>query len=127
MEEGNCIFCDCQYNGLRVYPITKFFFLKFDACPVSKGHALIIPKRHCKDIFELTHLEWEDLRLAIHNAKTLIDYKHHPDGYNIGANCGAHAGQTIFHFHLHVIPRYKGDVENPRGGVRNLKPPIIDY
>lgn len=76
----------------------------------------------CLDEDEILHLY--DL---INKAKEVLDTKHKPDGYNIGVNCGYAAGQTISHFHLHVIPRYKGDVPDPRGGIRNLKKPIKPY
>jgi diadenosine tetraphosphate (Ap4A) HIT family hydrolase len=56
-----------------------------------------------------------------------LDHEHHPDGYNVGVNCGEVAGQTIFHLHIHLIPRYKGDVENPRGGIRNFKKALVPY
>lgn len=123
-----CRFCQIRFDGVsRVLLETKHFFTFFDQFPVNSGHMLIISKRHRENIFELMREEWEDLWLALQNAKCYLGIKYHPDGYNLGANCGEHAGQTIFHFHLHVIPRYKGDVENPRGGVRNLKPPLVKY
>jgi diadenosine tetraphosphate (Ap4A) HIT family hydrolase len=97
-----------------------FFFVIKDRYPVSPGHSLIISKRIVTDFFELTSNEQERLIQAINKTKELIENDFNPDGYNIGMNCGAAAGQTVFHFHCHIIPRYKGDVENPRGGVRNV-------
>jgi len=98
---------------------TEHFFLIYDGFPVSPGHILIISKELRMDYFELTVQEKEDLANAILLAKQLIEEGHSPDGYNIGMNCGEAAGQTVFHFHCHLIPRYIGDMENPRGGVRH--------
>ena len=78
-----------------------------------------ISKELKKDFFELNDEERNELPLMIEVAKNLIEKEYKPDGYNIGMNCGETAGQTVFHFHCHIIPRYKGDMENPRGGVRH--------
>lgn len=95
---------------------------------INPGHTLIVSIRHsAKTIFDLTPIEMERLHDALREVKHHLDEEFRPDGYNVGANCGSAAGQTIDHFHLHVIPRYKGDVEKPRGGVRNLKPPVVPY
>lgn len=98
---------------------TAHFFLIYDGYPVSPGHILIISKVPHKDYFELSIDEKADLDTAILLAKKLIEENHNPDGFNIGMNCGEPAGQTVFHFHCHVIPRYIGDMEEPRGGVRH--------
>ncbi len=74
------------------------------------------------DYFELTNEEKADLDNAIGLARSLVESEFTPDGYNIGMNCGESAGQTVFHFHCHLIPRYVGDMENPRGGVRHVIP-----
>jgi diadenosine tetraphosphate (Ap4A) HIT family hydrolase len=92
----------------------------WDAFPASPGHALLIPRRHVPTWFEATHAEQGALIAALNDAKALIEQRHHPDGYNIGINCGAAAGQTVFHLHVHLIPRYGGDVADPRGGVRHV-------
>ena len=97
----------------------KFFFLIFDRFPVSNGHILIISKEIKEDYFSLDDFERIELLSMIFEAKKIIELGHNPDGYNIGMNCGEAAGQTVFHFHCHVIPRYNGDMENPRGGVRH--------
>jgi diadenosine tetraphosphate (Ap4A) HIT family hydrolase len=78
-------------------------------------------------LFGLDKTEFEHLYEIMNQAKEMLDMKYKPDGYNVGVNCGETAGQTIFHFHLHIIPRYKNDVENPRGGVRNIKKPVECY
>ena len=75
-----------------------------------------------KDFFELTELEKKQLHITMEKAKQIIEQEYNPDGYNIGMNCGETAGQTVFHFHCHLIPRYKGDMEDPRGGVRHVIP-----
>jgi diadenosine tetraphosphate (Ap4A) HIT family hydrolase len=97
----------------------KYFFLVRDRYPVSPGHTLIISNNPRTDYFDLTLEERKNLDEVIIEAKRLIELEFEPDGYNIGMNCGETAGQTIFHFHCHVIPRYKGDMINPRGGVRH--------
>ena len=94
----------------------------WDGYSVSPGHALLIPKRHIPTWFDASALERMALLEAIDAAKAEIEKRYKPDGYNIGINVGAAAGQTVFHLHVHVIPRYRGDVENPRGGVRNVIP-----
>lgn len=101
---------------------TLHFFLIRDGFPVSPGHTLIISKVLRKDYFELTPDEKADLDNAITLAKSLIENEFTSDGYNIGMNCGEVAGQTVFHFHCHLIPRYAGDMENPQGGVRHVIP-----
>jgi diadenosine tetraphosphate (Ap4A) HIT family hydrolase len=102
----------------KLYIGDNFFLIK-DRFPVSPGHILIISNRLKCDFFDLNENERNELPLMIEVAKTLIEKDYAPDGYNIGMNCGETAGQTVFHFHCHVIPRYKGDMENPRGGVRH--------
>ena len=101
-----------------VYKNDSFFIIK-DAFPVSPGHLLIISNIVRKDYFELSTDEKDDLSATIVIAKGIIEKQYKPDGYNIGMNCGESAGQTVFHFHCHLIPRYTGDMENPRGGVRH--------
>ena len=98
---------------------SRHFFIVPDKYPVSSGHLLIISKQHRHDFFELSDDEKKELPELITTAKTLIEKEHNPTGYNIGINCGASAGQTVFHFHCHVIPRYDGDMDDPSGGVRH--------
>ena len=95
------------------------FFLIRDKYPVSPGHTLIISKQEKIDYFALTKEEQQELHISILKAKELIEKEYSPEGYNIGMNCGEAAGQTVMHFHCHVIPRYQGDMENPRGGIRH--------
>jgi superfamily II DNA or RNA helicase/HKD family nuclease len=99
----------------------------WDAFPVSPGHALLTPRRHVAEWFDATPEEQTELLRAIAVAKAVIETKHRPDGYNIGINVGRAAGQTVFHLHVHVIPRYMGDVPDPRGGVRHVIPSKGNY
>ena len=99
----------------------------FDGFPVSPGHALIIPRRHVASFFDLTQDERQDMFNMVDDVKRILDDRFHPDGYNIGVNIGEAAGQSIFHVHLHLIPRYSGDIPNPRGGVRGVIPHKQSY
>jgi len=88
---------------------------------------LIIPRHHVGDYFDLTTDEVDDLMRLLHMAKDHLSHARSPDGYNIGINVGKAAGQTVSHVHIHLIPRYDGDVENSRGGVRGVIPGKADY
>ncbi|MGI9192519.1 MAG: HIT family protein, partial [Chitinophagaceae bacterium] len=94
----------------------------FDKFPVNQGHALIIPKKHTANYFELSIQEQQACFLLLNEVKEIITKQFNPDGFNIGINVGEHAGQTVHHVHIHLIPRYAGDVEDPRGGVRGVIP-----
>lgn len=113
-----CIFCIIREIVLE-NDLALAFYDKF---PVNKGHLLIIPKRHVDQYFELTNEERFAIDDLLFKGKKLLDQTYKPDGYNIGINCGAAAGQTVFHVHVHLIPRYDGDMEEPRGGVRGVIP-----
>jgi diadenosine tetraphosphate (Ap4A) HIT family hydrolase len=95
------------------------FFLIYDGYPVSPGHILIISNEEKTDYFELNEVEQIELSSLIVVARNIIERDYQTDGYNLGMNCGEVAGQTVNHFHCHVIPRYKGDMDDPRGGVRH--------
>ena len=101
-----------------IYKGNNFFLIK-DKYPVSPGHILIITNIEKVDFFELNEKERRELNDMIIVAKKIIEKEFKPDGYNIGMNCGKVAGQTVMHFHCHVIPRYNGDMENPIGGIRH--------
>ena len=103
----------------RVIYKGDFFFMIYDAYPVSKNHLLIISNELREDYFSLTEEEQQELPKMINKAKSIIEKEITPDGYNIGMNCGVTSGQTVMHFHCHIIPRFKGDVDNPSGGVRH--------
>lgn len=91
----------------------------YDSYPVSPGHILIISNEEKVDFFSLDKEEYEELTSLIELAKEMIEKDRSPHDYNIGMNCGEAARQTVMHFHCHVIPRYYGDMENPRGGIRH--------
>ena len=129
MNKDNCIFCENKGINLLGYeiPNLKNWYLKWDEYPVNPGHILIIPKRHFQSIFEINLVEFIELWKALYYAKKMIENDYKPDGYNVGINDGEAAGQSIMHLHIHLIPRYKGDVENPRGGVRSVIPNKQNY
>jgi diadenosine tetraphosphate (Ap4A) HIT family hydrolase len=97
-------------------------FVAWDRHPVNQGHFLVIPHRHFADYFDITETERNELWALVESGKKIAEEKYKPDGYNIGINVGEWAGQSIHHLHIHVIPRYKGDVENPKGGIRSVIP-----
>jgi len=101
-----------------LYETDNFFIIK-DGYPVSEGHLLIVTKELKKDYFTLSDQEKKELPDLIESAKFIIEKNYKPDGYNIGMNCGRSAGQTVMHFHCHIIPRYNGDMKDPRGGIRH--------
>lgn len=98
-----------------------------DAYPVNVGHLLIIPKRHVSNFFDLRPNEVADLMSLLWQAKEELANEYHPDGFNVGVNIDAAAGQTIPHVHIHLIPRYSGDLEDPTGGVRGVIPWKMKY
>jgi diadenosine tetraphosphate (Ap4A) HIT family hydrolase len=98
---------------------TDYFFVIKDKYPVTEGHLLIISKRKAVDFFDLNKHEQSSLITAISNSKQYLQGTYGETDYNIGMNCGEYAGQTVFHFHCHIIPRRRGDVDDPRGGVRH--------
>jgi diadenosine tetraphosphate (Ap4A) HIT family hydrolase len=102
-------------------------YARWDRFPVSKGHLLVIPFRHTPDYFSLTEEEKQALFALIDECKEVIEENFRPAGYNIGFNVGEAAGQTVMHCHCHVIPRYSGDTENPRGGIRGVIPQKREY
>lgn len=99
----------------------------YDNNPVSQGHVLIVPKRHVEDYFALTTDEKNAIDDLLLKCKVDLDDRYAPAGQNIGVNCGKDAGQTIFHCHVHLIPRYIGDVADPTGGVRGVIPEKQNY
>ncbi len=123
-RETDCLFCDIQITGKnRIISENSLAYAIRDGFPVTDGHTLFIPKRHVLDYFQLVPAEVSAINRLMQEQKKLLQDKDSTiDGFNIGINCGATAGQTIFHCHVHLIPRRKGDVENPRGGVRHIIP-----
>jgi diadenosine tetraphosphate (Ap4A) HIT family hydrolase len=118
-ENLDCPFCNPDSKRELIVESATAYAI-FDKFPVNRGHALIIPKRHCADYFELTFKEQAACVFMLNKVKELVSATFNPDGFNVGINVGEHGGQTINHVHIHLIPRYKGDVEDPRGGVRGV-------
>ena len=125
MLSDNCTFCEISDD--RIFLSTSQVIGIWDGYPVSPGHALLIPRRHIATWFDATAEERNALVDATDLVKKTIELAHSPDGYNIGINSGESAGQTIPHLHVHVIPRYEGDVPDPRGGVRWVVPDRARY
>ncbi|MBR3386862.1 MAG: HIT family protein [Bacteroidales bacterium] len=121
-----CPFCLVEQER-EIIASSSLSIAFFDGFPVSPGHTLIIPRRHVASFFDLTEEERQDLLSLLDQVKGIVDEKYHPDGYNIGVNVGAAAGQSVFHVHMHLIPRYVGDVQNPKGGVRGVIPAKQKY
>lgn len=143
-KQQTCPFCNI--NPTRILTSNTHALAIMDGFPISPGHALIIPKRHIASLFEATSEEREslfDLLEEVRNPflpsfakggdKSILaslyenEEKIIPDGFNIGINDGAAAGQTVMHLHIHLIPRYAGDQPDPRGGVRWIFPDKADY
>ena len=117
-EHQDCIFC----GEPTIVIENELAFAHYDSYPVSPGHCLIIPRRHVAEYFHATVEEKAAIWALVDEMKTIIDQEHKPDGYNVGVNIGKTAGQSVPHLHVHMIPRYKGDMEDPRGGVRGVIP-----
>lgn len=122
-----CVFCEKEYKEDEILYNGRLWKGVLDGYPVSRGHTLLISQRHVENYFDLTEFEKLSLHHAIEGVKKKLDEQYKPNGYNIGMNCGLAAGQTVMHCHVHIIPRYDGDVENPRGGVRGVIPHKKDY
>jgi diadenosine tetraphosphate (Ap4A) HIT family hydrolase len=120
LTSDKCPFC--RFIDSECLLISDLSCVIFDANPVTPGHLLLIPKRHTADFFDLHPREVADIMELLQQAKKHVAKKYKPDGFNIGINAGAAAGQTIAHVHIHLIPRYFGDVEDPTGGVRGVIP-----
>jgi diadenosine tetraphosphate (Ap4A) HIT family hydrolase len=116
-----CPFCNLDSQRELIVESPDAYSV-YDRFPVSNGHALIIPKHHCADYFELTIEEQSACWSMVNTVKQILMQKFNPDGFNVGINVNEEAGQTIPHVHIHLIPRYKGDVKDPEGGVRGVIP-----
>lgn len=121
-----CPFCNPDPERELVAESATVFSI-LDKFPVNDGHALIIPKRHVADYFELTFREQAACWFMLNYVKKLLQERFNPDGFNVGINVGDNAGQTVPHVHIHIIPRYAGDVAEPRGGVRGVIPSKRSY
>ena len=122
-SQGDCPFCS------NVPPVlaNEQAYALFDKNPLSPGHLLLITRRHVPDFFDTSLEERHALLALLQQAKTLLDEKFSPQGYNFGVNVGETAGQTIMHVHVHLMPRYTGDTPAPRGGVRGAIPGKRSY
>jgi diadenosine tetraphosphate (Ap4A) HIT family hydrolase len=124
----DCKYCDEKYQkSERTVLENESWFANFDGHPVNPGHMKIIPKRHVNSVSELTDQEMVSFKSIYVEVEKLTGEKFNWDGYNFGGNHGAAAGQTVFHLHIHFMPRFYGDVENPIGGVRNIIPGKGNY
>ena len=123
---NHCIFCNIKKE--KIIFNNELAVSSFDSYPVSKHHALIFPKRHMKDYFDLNDKEVFACNQLIKLLKNLI-LKLDPSvkGFNIGSNAGKISGQSVMHCHIHLIPRRQGDVKNPQGGVRGVIPSKQHY
>lgn len=124
-QNDTCVFCDLSQKT----PVleSEHCFAVYDLNPVSPGHMLIIPKNHYAQWFETPQHVQNNILKTLPLVRAHLNQEFQPDGYNVGFNCGSDAGQTVFHLHVHVIPRYQGDVEDPTGGVRGVIPSKQKY
>jgi diadenosine tetraphosphate (Ap4A) HIT family hydrolase len=122
---SNCPFCHLDDEQILFQDELVMTFR--DGYPISDGHTLIIPKRHIPSFFDTTDDEQQALLQALHAARRELTQQYAPDGYNIGINDGLAAGQTVMHLHIHLIPRYRDDCDDPRGGVRWIFPEKAAY
>ncbi len=120
-----CRFCRANPNEPAIKG--ELCFARWDRHPANPGHMLVVPYRHFSDYFDATEAERREIWDVVQQARDLIVREHNPDGFNVGINIGRHAGQSIMHLHVHIIPRYEGDVENPKGGVRGVIPQRQKY
>ena len=121
-----CPFCTLPTDRAMIAESATVYAI-FDKFPVSKGHALVIPTRHVSNYFDLTLQEQTDCHILLNEVKAILQERFNPDGYNVGINIHAAAGQTVPHAHIHLIPRYQDDVQEPRGGVRGVIPGKQSY
>ena len=125
-DKGNCPFCNI--DEVDILDSDKFAFAFRDEYPVTHLHTLIVPRRHVETYFDLTDEERQSIHKLLEiQRKKVVAEDRSVEGFNIGWNCGEVAGQTVFHAHVHLIPRRKNDVENPRGGIRHLIPNKVNY
>ena len=125
-REAGCAFC--EIDEARIITSNALCYVIEDKFPVTQHHALIIPKRHVSGLFELYQPEINAIHSLLREARQKIEQRDSSvRGFNIGINSGEAAGQTIFHCHVHLIPRRRGDIENPRGGVRGVIPEKRNY
>lgn len=120
-----CPFCSVPTRDILAEDARAFVIA--DRFPVSLGHTLIISRRHVEEWWDLEEGERASLMALLLRTRESLQAQYRPDGYNVGFNAGAAAGQTVSHVHIHLIPRYKGDVADPRGGIRSIVPDKSGY
>lgn len=122
-ELPDCLFCRDDDPALNTVMLrSTHFYVRFDNFPATEGHVEVVPKRHVESLFELSPQEIVEAYQLMHEAQQQLCTKFSPDGFTIGVNDGRAAGRTIDHLHIHLIPRYYGDVVDPRGGIRQIVP-----
>ena len=117
----------CNLDNSRIIQANTHAIAIFDCYPVSPGHCLIIPKRHIASFFEANREEQIAFLDLLAEMKEILVKERNPNDFNIGINVGEAAGQTVMHLHIHLIPRYAGDLPDPRGGVRWIFPDKAAY
>jgi diadenosine tetraphosphate (Ap4A) HIT family hydrolase len=125
MPSADCPFC--HLDPRRILAESDLALTLRDGFPVSPGHTLVVPRRHFADLFDATPEELAALWRALRVAADDLAREHGAEGFNLGVNVGAAAGQTVMHLHVHLIPRYAGDQADPRGGIRRIFPERADY
>ena len=118
MTESSCELCTPD----MVLVEDELAYVRYDSNSLSKGHVLVVPRRHVADFFDMSAAEKSAILSLLDRAKAHIAREHSPDGYNIGVNVGRAGGQSRMHVHVHLIPRYTGDVADPSGGIRCVLP-----
>ena len=125
-QAERCLFCNKKKQ--KIIYSSKLIFVVRDSYPVTKFHTLIIPHRHVSNFFDLTDSEFKDLfKILKKEKRSLINLDKKITAFNVGVNAGVDSGQSIMHCHIHLIPRRKGDIKNPRGGVRGVIPSKQKY
>ncbi|MFJ1458101.1 HIT family protein [Nocardia sp. N2S4-5] len=119
--DPSCIFC--RHADPTVNTVVRSrgtMYARWDNFPASRGHVEIVPFRHILSFFDMTTRETRDMHVLARSVKDTLDSLYKPDGFTIGVNDGSAAGRTVPHLHIHIIPRWHGDVPDPRGGIRNV-------
>ncbi|GAA1964574.1 HIT family protein [Amycolatopsis minnesotensis] len=122
-RQVGCLFCEFEDDALNsVVDQTENFYARRDNYPAAEGHVEIVPKRHVVSFFDLSSDDMAELYGLMSKVKVGLQNQYHPQGYTIGVNDGRAAGRTVDHLHIHLIPRHEGDVQDPRGGIRQILP-----
>lgn len=125
MDQHDCPFCRLEKS--RIQAESEFAVAFLDGFPITQGHTLVIPKRHVASLYDLSEDEQAAVWRLVIQVRAKLVSEIQPDGFNVGLNDGTAAGQTVMHTHVHIIPRWKGDTADPRGGVRLIFPDKARY